>query len=87
MKFAIAALVATAATAVPVATERDAILAQVDASGCQDDYIWENCSELYYRYSCAGDDHYGEDGWYYLDDEFYEDWWVTRAVFESWDYC
>ena len=44
MKFSIAALVASAATAVNVATERNVFLAQVDVSGCKDEWIWEKCS-------------------------------------------
>ena len=64
-----------------------ALLAAVVSAGCEDEWTWENCSQLYYRDPCKGEDHEDEDGWYYLDDEFYEKWWVTRAEFESWDYC
>ena len=56
MKFAIAALVATAATAVSVSTERDAILAQAQN---QVDYRNNPCGNPWYRQDCGnGTDEY-----------------------------
>jgi len=54
-----------------------------DWSDCYSDWIWEECSELYY-YSdyCTGDC-----GWWYWDDSNYEDYWVSCDDFDTWTYC
>ena len=52
---------------------------------CYGEWIWEDCSELYYRHDLCSDDC----GWEYKaegdDDE--DSWWVTCDDFWSWEYC
>ena len=71
MKSAIAALIATAATA------------------CENEWIWEECSWMYYRVPCDYEfDNSGEeDGWIYWDDWNQEEFWVTAAEFDEWYWC
>ena len=64
-----------------------ALLAASTMAGCVDEWTWENCSELYYRDVCDGEDWGDEDGWVYMDPEFYEEYFVTVTEFNSWDYC
>ena len=84
MKFYTFAIAVAATIVVLAATETSA--------SCKDEWKWENCSELYYRYECSdgSDDHlegYTDCGWVYYDEDLYEEWWVTCDEFKSWEYC
>ena len=58
------------------------------ANACDNEWIWEECSWMYYRNQCDdegwGD---GEDGWVYWDDWNLEEFWVTEDEFAAWDWC
>ena len=65
MKSAIAALVALGATAL---------------STC-DDWLYEDCSQMYWRNACPGEVAEGECGWWYWDD-YSGQYWVTCDEFD-----
>ena len=78
MKFALAALIAATATATRSS----------DQFGwdCYGDWIWEDCSGLYYQSDYCTDDC----GWWYspgFDDDWSDDWWVTCDEFATWEEC
>ena len=56
-----------------------------DAS-CYGEWIWEECSGLYYQ-----EDYCSEDlGWWYAeaaDEDWSDDWWVSAEEFITWDWC
>ena len=53
--------------------------------GCLSDWIWEDCSSLYYRWDDCSDDC----GWEYKaeGDEDEDAYWVTCDEFDSWEEC
>ena len=63
------------------------VLAATSATACdKDKWIWENCSQLYYRYACEYED-WGDCGWVYYNEEFGEEEWVTCEEFKTWKDC
>ena len=53
---------------------------------CDSEWIWEECSWMYYRDPCEGEGD-TECGWVYWDDWNYEEFWVDCDEFASWDWC
>ena len=79
MKFALAILASSAAA---VAVESN------DQFGfeCYGDWIYEECSDLYYQSDYCSDDC----GWWYssgFDADWSDDYWVTCDEFASWEFC
>ena len=56
------------------------------ATACDNEWIWEECSWMYYRDPCEGEGTLGE-GWVYWDDWNLEEFWVTDDEFAEWDWC
>ena len=56
---------------------------------CLSDWIWEDCSQLYYQWDwCKWSE--GEYGWWYspeLDDDWGDDWWVPEDEWLTWEEC
>ena len=56
-----------------------------DAS-CYGEWIWEECSGLYYQEDFCSEDL----GWWYAeaaDEDWSDDWWVSAEEFITWDWC
>lgn len=64
-----------------------AICLAATASAC--DWIWEDCSWMYYRDLCEDENFEGatDCGWVYWDDWSYEEFWVTCDEFAEWEWC
>ena len=62
-----------------------AICLAATASAC--DWIWEECSWMWYRSTCDGEDGETDCGWVYWDDWNYEEFWVTCDEFADWWWC
>ena len=55
---------------------------------CYSDWIWEECSQLYYLIDFCTEEY----GWWYSETDtldIWDDdvWWVTEADFDEWEYC
>ena len=50
---------------------------------CYGDWIWEECSGMYYYSDYCSDDC----GWWYWDDYSYTEFWVTCDEFADWTWC
>ena len=74
----------TFATAVAVAI---VVLAATEtrAWGCHE-WIWEDCSEMWYRDACEHERE-TECGWIYWDDWEETEFWVSCEEFAEWDWC
>ena len=57
-----------------------------DVAVCDNEWIWEECSWMYYRDPCEGEGD-TECGWVYWDDWWQEEFWVDCDEFWSWDWC
>ena len=80
MKFALAALIASSAVAINPNPDDDYF------NFCAGDWIWEDCSQLYYQSDYCTTDC----GWWYspgLDYDYSDDWWVTCDEFTTWEEC
>ena len=78
MKFALAALLAATTIATRTADQF--------GNDCWGDWIWEDCSGMYYQSDYCSDDC----GWWYapeMDDDWSDDFWVTCDEFASWEEC
>ena len=76
MKFAlVAALSATLAQA--------SSLKATTTTACDDSWVWEECSNMYWRNDCESNDC----GWVYWDDWTWTEFWVTCDEFYSWESC
>ena len=68
-----------------------AALIVAGASACANEWIWEECSWMYYRYPCADEYIHGDDGdgcgWFYWDDWNLEEFEVTCGEVEDWSWC
>ena len=62
-----------------------AICLAATASAC--DWIWEECSWMWYRDLCDGEEGETDCGWVYWDDWTYEEFWVTCDEFADWYWC
>ena len=62
-----------------------AALLVAGATACDNEWIWEECSWMYYRHVCD----YETDcaGWKYWDDWNLEEFCVTVDEFNDWDWC
>ena len=64
-------------------------LRQDDYWDCYGDWIWEECSGLYWQETLC--DVEGEnDGWWYsptADEDGWDDFFVTEAEYDEWDWC
>ena len=86
MKFELALAALASLTSASKLNSRAAELTD-DYWACFSDWIWEECSGLYYQVdNCdleAG-------GWWYAETADYndmDDWWVSEEEFASWDWC
>ena len=58
-----------------------------DYWSCFSDWIWEDCSGLYYQVDLCNED---AGGWWYAmtpDFDGTDDWWVSEEEFAGWDWC
>ena len=63
------------------------ISAGYDDDECYSDWIWEDCSGLYYQVPYCADEYCG---WFYSPtgiDALYDYYWVSCAKFDTWEYC
>ena len=51
------------------------------------EWIWEDCSGMYYRNECYEGEGDTDCGWMYWDDWNWTEFWVTCDEFNSWEYC
>ena len=67
-----------------------AALIVAGASACDNEWFWEECSWMYFRYPCEGEfegDDGDECGWIYWDDWLLEEFEVTCNEFDDWWWC
>ena len=57
-----------------------------DSWDCDNEWIWEECSWMYYRSPCEGEGD-TDCGWVYWDDWSFSEFWVDCDEFNSWDSC
>ena len=53
---------------------------------CDNEWIWEDCSWMWYRNACEGEGD-TDCGWIYWDDWWQEEFWVDCDEFYSWSWC
>ena len=63
-----------------------ALIIAASANACDNEWIWEDCSWMWYRDPCEGEGD-TECGWVYWDDWWQEEFWVDCDEFWSWDWC
>ena len=67
-----------------------AALIASSASACANEWMWEQCSQSWWRDACEGENVMfdAEDcGYVYWDDWDLEEYWVTCAEFDGWWWC
>ena len=62
-----------------------ALIIAASANACDNEWIWEECSQMYYRDCC--DNECYEEGWVYWDDWNLEEFEVTVDEFAGWSWC
>ena len=53
---------------------------------CDNEWVWEDCSWMWYRSACDGEGD-TDCGWVYWDDWNQEEFWVTCDEFAEWWWC
>ena len=51
------------------------------------DWEWEECSQMWWRWPCDGEDTGSDCGYVYWDEWNWEEFWVTCDEFAGWDWC
>ena len=54
---------------------------------CYNEWNWEDCSQMWWRYGCDWELEGDGWGWIYYDDWTYEEYWVSGDDYSTWDSC